>query len=149
MSKTKKTASPTSERAVSRLKATKLKVTQPRIALLEALMEDHGPFTVEELRAKIPSRTCDMVTLYRSLPALEKAGIVRRCDFGDGPVRYEYQSEDGHHHHHVICRKCRKVQALDLCLIEGIEKHLRKLGYRDIAHSLEFFALCSQCAPTE
>lgn len=149
MPKAKKTAAVPPSKAAVRLKATGLKVTQPRVAIVDALMEDHGPFTVDELRARIPERTCDLVTLYRSLPALEKAGVVRRCDFGDGPVRYEYQEENGHHHHHVICRKCRRVETLDHCLIEGIEKNLRKQGYQDIAHSLEFFALCSACAATE
>ncbi len=144
MPKVPKTQKPL-DGASARLKQVGLKITQPRVAVMKALMEDHGPFTVEELKAKIPTRTCDLVTLYRSLPALEKAGLVRRCDFGDGPVRYEYQGEDGHHHHHVICRKCRKITSLDHCLIENLEKSLQKQGFSEITHSLEFFAVCEAC----
>jgi Fur family transcriptional regulator, ferric uptake regulator len=144
MPKVPKTTAP--DETASRLKAAGLKVTQPRVAVLKALSGDHGPFTVEELKARIPSKTCDLVTLYRSLPALEKAGLVRRCDFGDGTVRYEYQEASGHHHHHVICRKCREVKSLDHCLIENLEKGLRKEGFTEITHSLEFFALCEKCS---
>ena len=79
-------------------------------------------------------------------PDSDPAALVRRCDFGDGPVRYEHQGEDGHHHHHVICRKCRKVTSLDQCLIESLEKGLQRQGFSQISHSLEFFALCEKCA---
>lgn len=144
MPKAPKSATP-ADGASARLKQAGLKVTQPRVAILSVLRDEHGPFTVEELKARIPTKTCDLVTLYRSLPALEKAGLVRRCDFGDGPVRYEYQGEDGHHHHHVICRKCKKVTSLDHCLIENLEKGLQKQGFSDITHSLEFFAICEEC----
>lgn len=136
--------------AARRLRSARLKVTRPRLAVLQILMRDHGPFTVEELFGRIPKATCDLVTLYRSLPALEKAGMVRRCDFGDGSLRYEYQGEGADHHHHVICRRCREVRALeeslDESLILAIEMSLSRQGYRDVSHSLEFFALCARCS---
>lgn len=130
----------------SSLRRAGLKVTRPRLALLEVLMESHGPFTMEELHRKLPKETCDLVTVYRCLSAFEEAGLVQRCDFGDGSFRYELGGEEAHHHH-VVCRRCGTVDRLDLCLVESIERQLQSKGYRDITHRLEFFALCASCGP--
>ncbi len=127
------------------LKRSSLKVTRPRLALLGLLMAEHGPFTMEELHGRIDKTSCDLVTVYRCLSAFEEAGLVRRCDFGDGAIRFEL-SRGGHHHHHVICRRCRTVKNLDACIAAEIEARLERDGFSDITHSLEFFGICAECA---
>jgi Fur family transcriptional regulator, ferric uptake regulator len=128
------------------LKKTKLRITEPRKAMLKILIEEHGPFTMEELYGRLKKGVCDLVTVYRSLAALEEAGLVRRCEFGDGSSRYEFRdSDDDHHHHHIICRKCRKVETLDLCLVDSLERLIREKGYNNVSHTLEFFGVCAQC----
>ena len=129
------------------LKRVGLKVTQPRIHLLELLRKHHGPYTMEELHRKLEKNTCDLATVYRSLMAFEEAGVIKRCEFGDGSSRFEF-NEEGEHHHHVVCRKCHKVESLDLCIVEEIERFLEKKGYTEISHSLEFFGVCDRCRPT-
>jgi Fur family transcriptional regulator, ferric uptake regulator len=132
------------EHARQILEKSSLRVTQPRLAILKVLADEHGPFTMEEIHSRLKKGACDLVTLYRTLPALEAAGVVRRCDFGDGTYRYEFAHKD-HHHHHIICKKCRGVATLDICLVEGLEKLVREKGYTDVAHSLEFFGVCPKC----
>jgi len=133
------------DEAITQLKECGLKVTRPRITLLRFLIENHGPFTTEEVHERLKKQRCDLVTVYRCLAALEKHGIVRRCDFGVGPVRFEYQERGGGHHHHIICRECRKVENLDYCIVESIEKLIKQQGYSNIRHSLEFFGTCATC----
>lgn len=134
-----------SESSSELLKAAGLRKTQPRLAVLDALNEHHGPFTTDEIHGLIRGAKLDLVTVYRTLGSFEKLGIVRRCDFGDGVARYELGSET-HHHHHVICRVCRKAEPLDDCVLERLEKDVQKLGYGEITHSLEFFGVCRDCA---
>jgi len=122
-----------------------LKITRSRTALLEALSQGHGPHSPEELFDKLDRDLCDLVTVYRTLSSFEEKGLVRRCEFGDGKARYELEHAD-HHHHHLVCRRCRAVQPLDPCSIEGLEKSLKGSGYSDITHRLEFFGLCPKCA---
>lgn len=125
------------------LRAKGLKVTKSRLALLRVLVEEHGPFTLEQIRKKMSGAKCDLVTAYRSLNSFEEEQIVHRCDFGDGVVRYEYRGDQ--HHHHIICRKCRGVEALDFCIGKKVERLLKKRGYENLSHSLEFFGTCMRC----
>ena len=132
------------EIAIQSLQGAKLKITQPRLAILNILIRHHGPFTSDEIHKEI-NNYVDKVTVYRCLDTFHETGIVRRCDFGNGPVRFEYQGAGAMHHHHIICRKCRKVKNLQRCLVENIEAFLSRSGYTNITHSLEFFGTCSEC----
>ncbi len=130
--------------ALESLRAHGQRVTKPRKAVLQLLTREHGPFTAEELHARLKSGLCDLVTVYRCLSALEEQSLVRRCDFGDGSYRYEFNTGE-HHHHHVICRSCRSVQTLDFCVADSLERVARQMGYSNVNHTLEIFGLCPKC----
>jgi Fur family ferric uptake transcriptional regulator len=85
--------------------------------------------------------------VYRTTTSLEKAGMIARCDFGDGLARYEFQGESDlmEHHHHVICRECKTVTSLEICLDDSWKKALSKMGYTQPSHTLEFFGTCKDC----
>lgn len=131
-------------RAMDALQGSTLRVTAPRRAMLRVLSEDHGPFTTEEIHGRLPEGTCDLVTVYRSLAAMEREGIVRRCDFGDGSLRFEMGG--GPHHHHLICRHCHRVEVIEGdCAVLPLEEKARERGFSDVAHSLEIFGVCPGC----
>ena len=131
--------------ALEQLRAHAMRVTEPRKAMLAILTTEHGPFSAEELHERLRGRGCDVVTVYRSLQAMEEVGVLRRCDFGDGTYRYEINLGE-HHHHHIVCRICRSVQVLDLCVVEKLEQIARRMGYQNISHTLEVFGVCPACA---
>lgn len=120
------------------------RVTEPRKAILTVLTREHGPFTAEELHARMAKGMCDLVTVYRCLAAMEEINLVRRCDFGDGSYRYEFNTGE-HHHHHIICRNCHGVETLDLCVADGLERMARQMGYANVTHILEIFGICPKC----
>lgn len=130
--------------AIEKMKEQKLRVTEQRKDILNFLISEHGPFSIEEIFQKSKSKSYDMVTLYRSLAALEEASIVNQCDFGDGVRRYEIYNQN-HHHHHVICRSCGGVENIPECFADKTIKSLIKLGYQKISHRFEVFALCPSC----
>jgi Fur family ferric uptake transcriptional regulator len=127
------------------LKSSHLKVTEARIAILRAMLKNHGPFAAEELHKHVTKKVCDLATVYRFLTALEEAGLVQRCEFGDGISRYELWKKEEHHHHHVICRKCKQVEVLDDCELQDLNQFAEKRGFINVAHSLEFFGICPAC----
>jgi Fur family ferric uptake transcriptional regulator len=131
--------------ALEQLHAHGMRVTEPRKAMLGILTQEHGPFSAEELHHKLKGRGCDVVTVYRSLQAMEEVGVLRRCDFGDGTYRYE-MNHGAHHHHHIVCRSCRSVKVLDDCVAGKLERAARDLGYARITHTLEIFGICPKCA---
>ena len=118
------------------------------MGLLTVLIEDHGPFTIDELHHKLAKarlETTDLATVYRTMTRFEERGLVVRCDFGDGAVRYELASS-GHHHHHIICQKCQKVTALGPCQMDLSSLLTDTHGYQQVTHKLEFFGICPACA---
>jgi Fur family ferric uptake transcriptional regulator len=132
------------DRALDVLRSAGHRITAPRKALLRVLIREHGPFSAEELHRLLPSGLCDPVTVYRSIGALEETNLVRRCDFGDGTYRYEFNTGE-HHHHHIICRQCSSVRNLEVCFADGLERLVRQMGYANVTHTLEIFGTCVDC----
>jgi len=135
--------SPTMDELAKNLRKRSLKLTDQRKAILQALVDNHGPFTAEEIFKIVTRRVCDVATIYRCVASLETAGILRRCEFGDGVARYELAGSS--HHHHLICTDCKRVEIIDDHEIEQIDRFARKRGFSDISHTLEFFGICPKC----
>lgn len=131
---------------LSKLRAVGSRITSQRKFLVQAIIKSGGPFSAEELHSKVKSSGIDLVTVYRSLTAFTDLKILTTVDFHDGVQRYEYIcSEEGDHHHHIICKQCRDVKPISSCIVEKQEKMIKKMGYTDISHKLEFFGLCEKC----
>ena len=132
------------ELACARLKSAGLRITQPRIAILEALSRRASPASIEQLHKELTNDSCDLVTVYRCLAVFEELGLVRRCFFHNGTSLYE-MSLDPPSHHHVVCKVCGKVERLDISLADDVERMLRDRGYDQVTHMLEFFGTCPDC----
>lgn len=127
------------------LRQSGLRITRPRRALLQALLARRQPATIEDLHRDLDPGLCDLATVYRCLAAFEKLHLVRRCHFHDGTSLYEIELGP-EHHHHIVCTSCQKVEALDFCVVEGLERLVRERGYRNVSHMLEFFGVCAACS---
>lgn len=135
-------------RAIERIKTSSYRLTRPRLALLETIFKQKKPFAARDLELKLSGKNgCDSVTIYRSLPVFVELGILEKCDFSDEKTHYEVKHEHhGHHHHHIVCTSCERVDSIETCVIEAQEQLLKKLGYKDLKHRLEFRGLCPSCA---
>lgn len=124
------------------LKARGLRATPKRVALLGILQKAAHPMTAEEMHVNVRA---DLVTVYRNLQNLVRAGIVHEVRFKDSSVRYEFSHG---HHHHVVCTSCGIIEELAACDVSALQKNaLRTSGFSAInEHSLEFFGLCRACA---
>jgi Fe2+ or Zn2+ uptake regulation protein len=138
------------EAILRKMKEHKMKLTRPREKIIECLLASPQPQTAEDILAKLKrakeAGACDLVTIYRTLHQFEKIHLVQKSFFRDASALYclnDLEQED--HHHHFLCKKCRKITEIDLCLIENQTKLLEKKGFREISHRLEFFGLCPQC----
>jgi len=130
-----------------RLRRQSRKITGPRAAILKILRAHPHPLTNKEILAEIPEGLCDLATIYRSMHLLEKMGMVKRFDFGDGAARFELMDEgDDGHHHHLVCTQCSSVVEIEECFPEEIEKKIAsKNGFKSVTHKLEFFGICPEC----
>ena len=138
------------ELLVARLKSSGLRVTAPRIALLNALAQTSQPTTIDQLFAKTGNATCDLVTIYRSMAAFEKAGVVYRSGFSErGAVLY-CAAVGGNHRYPVLRKGSSVIEELDSesaaelqAAIDKIKQRLQARGYHGLQHIVEFFAVPS------
>ena len=130
-----------------RLRRESRKITGPRAAILEILGQHHHPLTNKEIFAELPKGQCNLATIYRAVRMLERLGMVKRFDFGDGVARFELVAEgDDGHHHHLICTQCAQVVEIGECFPTEIEQRIAaQNGFRAVTHRLEFFGVCPDC----
>ena len=133
----------------NRLRRQSRKITGPRAAILDILRKHPHPLTNREILFEMRKGRgpCDLATVYRSMHLLEKMGMVKRFDFGDGARRFELVGEnDDGHHHHLVCTKCSEVVEIDECFPRKIEKQIAtKNRFKGVTHKLEFFGICPEC----
>ena len=89
-----------------------LRVTKPRLAVLETLRERPHSDTaavLDGVRRELPAVSHQAV--YDVLDALTRTGIVRRIQPAGSLARYELRRGDNHHH--VVCRSCGDVADVD------------------------------------
>lgn len=100
------------------LKTNGLKVTKPRLRVLEVISEKKTAIKQPELE-KIFGSEIDRVTLYRVLSSFEEKGILHKIFDLNGTATYAICSTkcsaDHHHdqHVHFICSVCNSVYCLD------------------------------------
>lgn len=94
--------------ALERLRASGLRVTRPRRAVLGALRAMGGHHSADEVHAHLTGAGIALprASVYNSLAALADHGVVLRADVGPGAVVYEATDT---WHHHFVCRSCGRI----------------------------------------
>ncbi|HEX3004994.1 MAG TPA: Fur family transcriptional regulator [Angustibacter sp.] len=94
------------------LRSAQLRVTRPRLAVLEAvhaLPHADTDAIIDGARARLGDVSHQAV--YDVLRALTTAGLVRRIQPSGSLARYESRVADNHHH--VVCRSCGAIADVD------------------------------------
>ena len=102
----------------NQLRAADLRVTRPRLAVLEAVYSRPHADTESifgAVRADLPEVSRQAV--YDVLAALTTVGLVRRIQPSGSVARYE--SRVGDNHHHVVCRSCGVIADVDCAIGEA------------------------------
>lgn len=133
--------------ARARIRLAGLRITKPRLALIEALQQHQGPVSIERIHQEVGTDACDLVTVYRCLAAFEQLGMVRRSYLHNGTCLYELTLGQAAHRYHIVCKTCGTAEPVDYLLATGIEQVLQARGYTQVSHVVEFFGLCPKCQP--
>ena len=122
------------------LKKAGLKVTLPRLRILELLEEDQAHLSAEDIYRKLidAGEEVGLATVYRVLTQFEQAGICIRHNFEEGHAVYELTPSD--HHDHMVCLDTGDVIEFTDDVIEERQKILAtKHGYEIIDHSMVLY----------
>ncbi|WP_344904122.1 Fur family transcriptional regulator [Actinomadura meridiana] len=132
-----------------RLRGAALRVTRPRVAVLEAVHAHPHADTdtiIGAVRGELPKVSHQAV--YNSLRALTDAGLVRRIQPAGFVARYE--SRVGDNHHHVVCRACGSIADADCavgeapCLTASDDR-----GFTIDEAEVVYWGLCPACSAPE
>ncbi len=99
------------------LRTADLRVTRPRLAVLQAVNANPHADTdavFGAVRTDLPEVSRQAV--YDVLAALTTAGLLRRVQPSGSVARYE--SRVGDNHHHVVCRSCGTIGDVDCAVGE-------------------------------
>ncbi|CDG17001.1 MULTISPECIES: ferric iron uptake transcriptional regulator [Xenorhabdus] len=127
------------------LKNAGLKVTLPRLKILEVLQDPEcHHVSAEDLYKKLIDigEEIGLATVYRVLNQFDDAGIVTRHNFEGGKSVFELTQQ--HHHDHLICLDCGKVIEFNDEFIEERQKNIAdRYGIKLSNHSLYLYGHCA------
>jgi Fe2+ or Zn2+ uptake regulation protein len=131
------------EEARNRLKAGGVRTTQPRIEMLQAMARQTGPKSIEAIHGAL-DRRCDLVTVYRSITAMEEIGLVRKIYAHSGvtlyqlalaPEMYPVLSSD---EPEAVLEELDPPPEMRLA-IQAVEDALRAGGFTHVSHAVQFY----------
>jgi Fur family ferric uptake transcriptional regulator len=126
-----------------------LRVTRPRLAVLDALVELAHADTesvIAAVRRELPEVSHQAV--YDSLRALTEAGLVRRIQPAGSVARYE--ARVGDNHHHIVCRSCGTIADADCvtgeapCMTASDDR-----GFSIDEAEVTYWGLCPDCTTAQ
>jgi Fe2+ or Zn2+ uptake regulation protein len=129
----------------ARLREAGLRVTAPRVAVLEELEGNRSHPNAIDVHHVLSVRhpSLSLSTVYLAIEAFVKAGLLRRLPGQDGRQRVDGVVEE---HDHAVCRRCGDVfdlpsrTAIARPVPHGLPRGMRVLGAR-----VEYDVLCARC----
>jgi Fur family ferric uptake transcriptional regulator len=132
---------------VDALRARGLRLTSQRRRVLDALSRAEDHVSAEDIFAEVSSSDpkLNISTVYRTLEALEEAGIAYHSHLGHGMSQWHI-SKDAESHQHLVCERCGLVERIDLEAFVPYQRALKKrFGFRADPRHFAVFGLCRAC----
>jgi Fur family transcriptional regulator, ferric uptake regulator len=129
------------------LKEHGLKWTSGREEVFREAVATEGHFEPEELAYRLRKRgsRISKATVYRTLPLLIKAGLIKEVIHGEKHHHYEHIHEEKDHDH-LICLRCGKIIEFEEESLREIEGRIcKKHAFRPERILVEIFGYCKEC----
>ncbi len=127
---------------VNRLKSKGLRVTPQRFAVYANLCSRRDHPTVEQILKDLNQDfpISSQATVYTSLQALRKVGLVKEVLLEEGVSRYDANVEP---HHHFHCRQCGSIKDVPWDTFDSF--NLEHLPYLAESYEVTIRGLCDRC----
>ncbi|HSV66597.1 MAG TPA: Fur family transcriptional regulator [Mycobacteriales bacterium] len=131
-----------------RLVTAGLRVTAPRVAVLESIPNGtHRPVDAIAQAVRLRIGSVSTQAIYDVLRALTAAGLLRRIEPAGMPALYENRVADNHHH--LICRACGAIEDVD-CVAGAapcLDSFPQPAGFAVDEAEVTFWGICPACTP--
>lgn len=140
------------ETLLDALRSENLRITAPRRIICDVIASAHDDHLtaagIVDHAMRAFATSLDASTVYRTLDALEHAGILTHAHLGHGASVYHLADEAAHHH--LICSSCGATQAISETELEGFVTQLRqRTGFVADPTHFAMSGLCAACAASE
>lgn len=131
--------------STSLLRAAGLRVTRPRLVVMDAVETNaHADTDTIFTAARRQLPDISRQTVYDILNALTAVGLARRIQPAGATARYE--SRVGDNHHHVVCRSCGVIADVDCAVGEAqCLTASDDLGFDIDEAEVIYWGLCPDC----
>jgi len=134
------------EAIVQTLKQKGLRVTPQRFAVYANLLARADHPTAEQILNDLnqDGPTSSQATVYSSLQALQRVGLVREVLLQEGVCRYDANVQP---HHHFCCRGCGSISDISWDTFGGLVPSPPQPGFRVEGYEVTVNGLCDSCLP--
>ena len=122
------------------------RLTEARRAVVETMAHSTHALTPIEVydEARQTHPALGLVTVYRTLEALEQQALIQRVHQPHGCQAFI--TAPAGHQHLLLCRKCGQAAHFEGDDLETLIKSLaRRTGFQITEHWLQLFGLCPSC----
>jgi Fur family transcriptional regulator, ferric uptake regulator len=136
------------EHTLRTLAAAGHRASEPRAEVIDAIARLGCSVTAKEVAVSLreDGSNVGLASIYRALELLERLGLIKRFDIGEGVARYEPAHPGGEHHHHVVCDSCGMVEPFeDDALERAIQGLSERVDFSVAAHDVTLHGECPAC----
>jgi Fur family ferric uptake transcriptional regulator len=129
-----------------RLRSAGLRVTQPRLAVLEVVRES-SHLAADQVSDRVRERigTVSTQAVYDALNTLTEHRILRKIEPAGSAMLFEINAGDNHHH--IVCRQCGAIADV-ACSVGSIPCAVPGQTHGFVIDEAEvtYWGLCADCA---
>jgi len=136
----------TSDRVLDSLRRHGRRITGPKRAVVDVLVQSDGHLSAEDVAAAMVRILPDvsLSTVYRILEELETYGLIEHTHSGHGPASYQLA---GRAHGHVTCSGCGVTLEVPGEFFDRLAADLESaLAFRLDPHHVALSGMCAACA---
>ena len=123
-----------------------LRATNQRALLLEIIRQGEGHLDADEIyrQARETQPRISLSTVYRSLQAFKKLGLVEEVHFDE--THHHYEVKPSSEHYHLVCLGCGRVIEFHYPLSRYVKRNVAETKDFEIASTeIRMTGYCPRC----
>ena len=126
------------------LKSTGMRITNQRALIMEIMRQGHLDADEIYRRARRKEPRLSLSTVYRTLQAFKKQGLVAEVHLDESHHHYEVKPPAGHHH--LVCLGCGRVVEFQYPLSRLVKKNVPEARDFSITEAeIRLAGYCAEC----
>ncbi len=119
-----------------------IRPSSQRILMLQYLEESKSHPTADKIYVDLSKRlpSISKATVYNNLKLFLNNGIIKEVNIDNSEIHYEMMMDN---HAHFVCRKCKKVEDLEISNINIDLSHIS--DYEIESQDIFLRGLCNEC----